>query len=315
MPRRLTAFLAMTALAFIGGLLTTPAPADGSRQQPDHGTRMAAADPAAHGSAQHGSAQHGPAEAHGAAPAASVPADGICRGFGPQAPRDISAPAGRNARIFNMAPPAARMNLCNIHTHTNAEHAGPGFALGAGSGTHGGFRCNETARLTEKELKDPAAGLGAFHGAKPGDTIEVHWVFSSCEVAPGKGLGSCMSESCQNPQLRVEAQAFLLVNDHTALDFKDYIYRGTQVNGLHQPRALPAGTGTPVIYGGSTTGPRFNQAICSPLQVTWSVRPDCARLDINSLHEWAALGNVFEEDHSHGVRPLVTAEELLSQIR
>ncbi|MCE8442034.1 hypothetical protein, partial [Rhodovulum sulfidophilum] len=80
MPRRLTAFLAMTALAFIGGLLTTPAPADGSRQQPDHGTRMAAADPAAHGSAQHGSAQHGPAEAHGAGPAASVPADGICRG-------------------------------------------------------------------------------------------------------------------------------------------------------------------------------------------------------------------------------------------
>ncbi|MBL3564732.1 cadmium carbonic anhydrase, partial [Rhodovulum sulfidophilum] len=147
------------------------------------------------------------------------------------------------------------------------------------------------------------------------DTIEVHWVFSSCEVAPGKGLGACMSESCQNPQLRVEAQAFLLVNDHTALDFKDYIYRGNQVNGLHQPRALPSGTGTPVIYGGSTTGPRYNQAICSPLQVTWSVRPDCARLDINSLYEWAALGNVFEEDHSHGVRPLVTAEELLSQIR
>ncbi|WP_414897656.1 delta-class carbonic anhydrase [Rhodovulum sp. YEN HP10] len=306
MPRRLTAFLALTALAFIGGLLATPAPADSSRPGRGHGSQMAVADPAAHGTVAHGA---GPAT-----PAAAL-TGGICRGFGPQAPRDISAPAGRNARLFTMAPPASQMNLCNIHTHTNAEHAGPGFALSAGGGEHGGYKCNETAQLTEKELKDPAAGLGAFHGAKPGDSIEVHWVFSSCDVAPGKGLGACMSDSCQNPQLRVESQVFLLVNDHTALDFKDYTYRGHQVQALHQPRALPGDTGTPVTYGGSTTGPSYSQTICSPLQVTWSVRPDCARLDINSLYEWAALGNVFEEDHSHGVRPLVTAVELLSQIR
>jgi hypothetical protein len=54
--------------------------------------------------------------------------------------------------------------------------------------------------------------------------------------------------------------------------------------------------------------------LCSPLQVTWSVRPHCARLDINSLHAWAEGKNVFKEVESHGVRPLVTAPELLSAI-
>ena len=49
-------------------------------------------------------------------------------------------------------------------------------------------------------------------------------------------------------------------------------------------------------------------------EVTWSVRPDCAKLDINSLHAWASGGNVFEEDYAHGVRPLVTEPELLAPI-
>ncbi len=53
---------------------------------------------------------------------------------------------------------------------------------------------------------------------------------------------------------------------------------------------------------------------CSPLKVTWSVRPQCAKVDINSLNEWADEGNVFNETESHGVRQLVTAPELLSAI-
>lgn len=46
----------------------------------------------------------------------------------------------------------------------------------------------------------------------------------------------------------------------------------------------------------------------------WNVRPQCAKLDINSLHRWAEWGNVFNETGSHGVRQLVTAPELLSPI-
>ncbi len=248
--------------------------------------------------------------------AAAAPAAGqeICLGFGPQAPRDIASPAGSNARAFAPAPPASRLNLCNIHLHRHAEHKGPGFAVLAGEGPDGGFRCNESAALTAAERADPAGGRGAFRGVAPGDTIEVHWVFSSCDVAPGPGLGACLSESCANPQLRVEAQVFLLVNDPAALDFAAFVPAGDMVDGRHQPQALPADTGDPVVFAGSTTGPDYSQAVCSPLQVTWSVRPACARLDIGSLHAWAAAGNVFGEDHAHGVRALVTAPELLAQI-
>jgi hypothetical protein len=241
-------------------------------------------------------------------------AEELCAGYGPQTPRDITSAVGTNARVFALAPPATRMNLCNIHTHTNAEHKGPGFSVFAGDGEHGGYKCNESASLSDAELKDPADGHGAFHGIKPGNTIEVHWVYTSCDVKPGKGLGSCLSEACANPELRVEAQVFLVVNDPAALDFSRFDYAGHVVDGFYQAQSLPAGTGEPVVFAGSTTGPQYSQAVCSPLQVTWSVRPECARVDVNSLYRWAQQGNVFEENHSHGVRQLVTAPELLAPI-
>lgn len=239
-------------------------------------------------------------------------AESACQGYGPQTPRDISIPSGANQRLFNLAPAASRMNLCNIHTHTNAEHKGPGFSVSGGTGEHGGWKCNETDSLTEAELVDPTGGKGAFKGIKPGDTIEVHWVYSSCDVAPGETLGACLSDACVNPQLRVEAQVFLVVNDPKALDFADFAYAGNIVDSLHQTRSLPAGTGAPVVFLGSTTGPKFTMSKCSPFQVTWSVRPSCAKIDVSSLYKWAADGNVFKEKHSHGVRQLVTKPELLA---
>ena len=244
----------------------------------------------------------------------SASSQDLCVGYGPQTPRDISSKLGVNARKFTLAPEASKMNLCNIHTHTNAEHKGPGFSIHAGSGEQGGYKCNQTSELTEDELKQPEGGTGSFKGIKPGDTIEVHWVHSSCDVLPGKGLGSCLTEKCSNPELRVETQVFLVVNDNDALNFADFAYAGNIQNGLHQPKSLPANTGTPVVFAGSTTGPKYTQSKCSPLQVTWSVRPQCAKIDVNSLNKWAKAGNVFEEDHSHGVRRLVTAPELLSPI-
>ena len=237
-----------------------------------------------------------------------------CQGFGPQTPRDIASAAGTNPRVITLAPASDSMNLCNIHSHTQAEHKGPGFSVSAGGGKNGGWKCNESESLSKAELEDPSQGHGAMHGVKPGDTIEVHWVYSSCDVAPGKGLGACSSAACANPQLRVEAQVFLVVNDPKALNFADFDYSGKAIAGLHQPRKLPTGTGTPVVFAGSTTGESYSKAKCSPLQVTWSVRPMCAKVDIGSLHKWAA-GNAFKEDHSHGVRPLVVTPELLSPIK
>ncbi|WOR14074.1 delta-class carbonic anhydrase [Hyphomonas sp. FCG-A18] len=235
----------------------------------------------------------------------------LCLASGPQTPRDISSKTGLNPISFDVAPAASEMNLCNIHTHTNAEHKGPGFSVFVDASDNGGYACNGTDDLTEAEL---AAAPGAYQGVVPGQTIEVHWVHTSCEATPGEGLGACVPEGCTDPLLRVEAQTFLVVNDSNALDFTKMAYGGNMVDGKHQAKMIPSDTGTPVSFLGSTTGPSYTQSQCSPAQVTWNVRPQCAKLDINSLHKWAEEGNVFNETKSHGVRQLVTAPELLSPI-
>ncbi len=251
------------------------------------------------------------APASDAEPTQLASESGLCLDSGPQTPRDITSAFGLNAADFPLAPAATEMNLCNIHTHTNAEHKGPDFSVFVNGGDSGGYACNAADSLTDAELT-PAPG--AYKGVNPGDTIEVHWVHTSCDITPGEGLGSCLSDTCENPLLRVEAQVFLVVNDENALDFTEMAYGGNTVNGRHQAKSIPSNTGTPVVFRGSTTGPSYNQAVCSPAQVTWSVRPQCAKVDINSLNSWAENGNVFNETKSHGVRQLVTAPELLSPI-
>ena len=252
---------------------------------------------------------------HSQAASATKGSGALCLGSGPQTPRDISNVVGANTADFPMAPSYKELSLCNIHTHTNAEHKGPGFEVFVNDSDHGGYACNDASSLSGEELIDPTNGTGAYKGVKPGDTIEVHWVHTSCDITPGEGLGSCLSETCTDPLLRVETQVFLVVNDPNALDFNDFDYTGAPQNGFHQAKAIPSGTGEPVVFRGSTTGPKYSQSECSPFNVTWSVRPQCARLDITSLHKWAEKGNAFNETHSHGVRQLVTAPELLSPIK
>jgi hypothetical protein len=232
-----------------------------------------------------------------------------CGLAGPQAPRDISLKNGTNPRPFALAGAPSTLNLCNIHFHLGAEHKGPAFMKVATDGA-AGFACNDTGKLTVAELRPLAGGCKDL---KPGDTIEVHWVHSSCKVGPGRGLGSCFSADCTNPMLRVEAQVFLVVNDREALDFARFDYSGTPQRGLHQAKALPPATS--VVFGGSTTGPDYDaDSKCSPVKATWSVRPTCVKLNIVSLHKWCE-NNAFGEDHGHGLRALVTKPELLDKIR
>lgn len=234
----------------------------------------------------------------------------LCLEAGPQTPRDIASRSGLNTVSFATAPPPEQMNLCNIHTHTNAEHKGPGFSVFVDDSDYGGYACDGTNALTEAELTPVE---GAYGQVQPGDTIEVHWVHTTCETAPGEGLGACVPETCTDPLLRVEAQVFLVVSDASAADFTE-LAAVRQSGGLWQPGGIPSSTGEPVTFRGSTTGPSYTQSQCSPAQVTWSVRPQCTKLDINSLHAWAESGNIFNETESHGVRRLVTAPELLSPI-
>jgi hypothetical protein len=247
-------------------------------------------------------------------PAAKPKADAgpACDVAGPQTPRDIDSKAGANKVTFELAPKHQDLNLCNIHFHAQAEHKAKDFAAFAGEGEHGGYQCSMAKSLTAAELKKPAGDI--CKGLKPGDTIEVHWVHSSCNVKPGKGLGSCVNDACKDPKLRVEAQVFTLVNDAKAAKFQDMIESAQMVNGRHQAKAIPANTGTPVQFAGSTTGPSYDNAVCSPLKVTWSVRPQCAKLDINSVGAWCKSKNVFQEDHAHGVRKLVTDAKYLAPI-
>jgi hypothetical protein len=237
------------------------------------------------------------------------------RGFGPQAPRNIDSASGSNTVTFGIAPVHTEMNLCNIHFHKNAEHKGGEFTKYAGNGDGHGYLSGYqySGDLTKDELaKIDHEICPNEHGSLyPGDTIEVHYVYSTAEVNPGPTLSSCLSESIKNPQLRVEAQVYVLVNDSNALDFGNLTEHGEQ-NGFQQALGIPSNTGKPIQYAGSTTGPSYNEK-ASPFQVTWNVRPKVAKVDIDSVGKWCK-GNVFNEDHAHGVRNLVENPALISKI-
>lgn len=237
------------------------------------------------------------------------------KGFGPQSPRDIDAVAGSNPVRFSEAPAYTDMNLCNIHFHKNAEHKGGEFTdyagNGDGLGNMSGYRYN--GRLSKNESWPLAEDVceSAHGGLNAGDTIEVHYVHSTAAVKPGPTLGACLNDSIKNPQLRVETQVLVLVNDDSAADFGQLTQLGV-VNGYQQALNIPVTTGKPVQYAGSTTGPSYNDK-GSPFQVSWSVRPQVMKVSASSVGNWCK-GNVFDEDHAHGVRNLVTNPSLLSPI-
>lgn len=238
------------------------------------------------------------------------------QGFGPQAPRDIDAVSGQNEIAFNLSPEYTKMNLCNIHFHKNAEHKGGEFTAYAGNGDGHGYQSGYkyTGSLSVAELAETHTEIcpSKHGGLNPGDTIEVHYVHSSAKINPGPTLGACLSEAIKNPQLRVETQVYVLVNDKNALDFQKLAEHGVK-DGFQQALNIPNNTGKPVVYTGSTTGPGYNEK-GSPFQVTWSVRPKVAKVNIETVGTWCK-GNVFKEDHAHGVRNLVINPSLLSEIK
>ncbi|MFK7815586.1 MAG: delta-class carbonic anhydrase [Gammaproteobacteria bacterium] len=238
------------------------------------------------------------------------------KGFGPQSPRDIDSISGSNQVAFNAAPSYSQMNLCNIHFHKNAEHKGGEFTKYAGNGNGQGYKTGfiYSGNLTKKEVAPVSKPIcpSDYGNLYPGDTIEVHYVHSTAQVKPGPTLGSCLNDAIKNPQLRVETQIYVLVNDKDAGDFITFTQFGKK-DGFHQALNIPQDTGIPIQYAGSTTGPSYNEQ-GSPFQVTWSVRSKVIKVDINSVGKWCE-SNVFNEDHAHGVRNLVTNPDLLSEIK
>ncbi len=251
-----------------------------------------------------------------AAQRAALDASSGDAGYGPQSPRDITVLAGTNTLDFEDAPAYQQMNLCNIHFHEGAEHRGGQFTTYAGNGNGKGYGTGflYDGELTEAELAPVDYEIGSSEKSKlePGDTIELHYVHTTAKITPGPTLGACLAEQIMNPQLRVEAQVFVLVNDDAAADFGQMMVV-EEVNGFHQAVNMPNNTGAPVVYDGSTTGPAYNEK-GSPLQVTWSVRPDVIKVSASSVAAWLSE-NPFAEKQAHGVRNLVTNEKLLSPIQ
>ena len=236
-------------------------------------------------------------------------------GYGPQSPRDIDSIDGTNTRLFNSAPPVTAMTLCDIHFHENAEHKGGSFTTYAGNGDgHGfgtGFKYSGTLSDAELAPIDTKVGASEHGDLVPGDTIEIHFVYSTAKASLGNGLGTCFTDQVSNPQLRVEAVVGVLVSDPNAVSMTEMAEIKT-MSGLNQNPNLPDNLGTPVTYAGSTTGPGYNEK-GSPFQVTWSVRPEVVKINIASVGEWLA-DNPFGEDHAHGVRNLVVNPSLLSSM-
>jgi len=239
------------------------------------------------------------------------------KGFGPQSPRDIDHAAGNNKRIFSTAPAYTQMNLCNIHFHKNAEHKGGEFTIYAGNGNGEGYQSGYRADISHyshAELKATKHDIcpSSHSHLVPGDTIEVHYVHTTAQVKPGPTLGSCLNDAIGNPQLRVETQVYTVVNDKHAANFME-LTKYKKIGAYYQATHIPNNTGTPVAYEGSTTGPGYNEK-GSPFQVSWSVRPQVMKVNIETVGEWCK-GNDFKEDHAHGVRNLVKNPDLLSKIK
>ena len=105
---------------------------------------------------------------------------------------------------------------------------------------------------------------------------------------------------------------FTLVNDKNAMKFDDLYYGRTVRKGYVQRRLF------------LTTQARRLHLLVQLLALLYrrkmfrnrchcSVRPQCAKVDINSLVTYCD-SNEFGEEHGHGVRKLVTNPALLSKI-
>ena len=242
--------------------------------------------------------------------------DGGAPTAGPQAPRDIDKKRGTNTTLFKTAPKAKNMNLCNIHYHWNAEHKSAAYSIpvdtneGAAvkTSTHDGWAI-VTPISVDPEVRAAADIRHLLEhpeeahdiGIIVGDTIEVHWVHTTCDVDdaaldPVNGLGNCLTAVCGNPQLRVMTQVFEVVAHGADFETMEEVM-------MHE--------GKRVVYTGSTTGPSYNNDHCSPYQVTWDVNKATATIDAHALAHWShEMG-----EHAHGVRELVTRPELLSRIK
>lgn len=214
-------------------------------------------------------------------PVDATAAPGPC---GPQSPRDVNRAGGTNELTVpgdGTRPP----RLCNVHFHAPAEHAGIGACPAVAS--------------------ERGVGVCGGHGAepvRPGDEIEVHWVYTNCpaQAEPQPGLANCVCDGPPEMELMVFAQEYAIAAGGAGVDHE-----------LREPSADLA------RYGGSTTGPSYSGGgaddprPCSPARVQWAVARQCRALALSALGAWCAA-NEWGEGHGHDARELISREDWLS---
>jgi len=250
-----------------------------------------------------------------------------CRDAEPQSPRDVSSGfvGDMRARFKPLDGDAIKDFIqVNLHWHLGAEHYSKGeYDIPVGKhlhyrhgvpewdghplvpeGTQPGFFCN--LRKYDDYLK-PYDFQYCKH-AKVGYTYEFHWVFSSAgplerEFRIFNGLGQAFNRS-KNPTAIVRGQVCRIINDER-LRTEDQIEEDYN-NFIEQWREPYFGDA--VRYVGSTTGPSYNNEVCSPLQVNWHVDTKCCTLTAQTMDRTCqrmAEQGLTTDLAPHGSRELV----------
>mmetsp|Transcript_37953 Transcript_37953/g.77654 ORF Transcript_37953/g.77654 Transcript_37953/m.77654 type:complete len:299 (+) Transcript_37953:48-944(+) len=233
-------------------------------------------------------------------------ADLLCQDAEPQAPRDVS-PGYIGERITRYEPYGSdqidRFEQVNIHWHLGAEHRmenaydrrSPEWAsyVTVPDENHvsqpvvPGLWC-PTDGIDDAKLDESSFSFTYCKAAQVGGTYEFHWVFST--GGPGRlqedgdegqlgitaGLGGAFTRT-NNADVIVRAQICLIVNDPSLNDYVDAKNR-TFLEQWQQPPA-----GSAVRYVGSTTGPSYDDEVCSPVEVNWHVDQRCCILSAQAM--------------------------------
>lgn len=221
--------------------------------------------------------------------------------------------------------------LCqvNVHWHLGAEHRSAGqydvdgdeflantYVGKADNGQHRrmlggkavpGFMCRgydaKDPKYTKpydwKYCKDMRVGL----------TYEIHWPFSSAGHCGrlSDGLGGVFCHSHAPNGIGVQGQVFTVVNDD-AYDVADLAHGMDLTLAKHVSK-----------YTGSTTGPKYNNDVCSPYApISWHVDRDCHLVSAKSFDN---LCKYMKEEHgmsgdieAHGSRELVADAWVTSRV-
>lgn len=260
-----------------------------------------------------------------------APLPAACADSMEQSPADVSEGAeGIKDAAGTLVEDYAADGMCqvNVHFHLGAEHMSAGAfdvvgeefmantwtgssdahhrRLAAGAEENPGWFCQgydaDDAKFTTEYhweyCKDMHVGL----------TYEIHWPFSTAGSCTGltDGLGGAFCTSLAPAAIGVQGQVFMIVNDD-AYDVEDLAH------GMNMTMAT-----TIAKYTGSTTGPSYNNEICSPYApISWHVDTTCNLVSAKSFDAMCKTMKEYgmsADTHPHGSRDLVIPEWTDSEI-